>query len=133
MSEKIDILLIEDEPNIAEAVRFILTRSGWRVGTMWDGLGAMAAIRADRPRLVILDLMLPGRSGHEILTDLRADPDRNLAGTLVLLLTAQGQAAQTQAAQSALQPGQRGICADAVLSKPFANDDLRALVQRLLG
>lgn len=128
MSRQIDILLIEDEPNIAEAVRFILTRAGWQVGTLSDGSGAMDAIRLDRPRLVILDLMLPGRSGQEILTDLRADPDRALAGTAVLLLTA-----QDSAAQMAMRGGQGVARPDAVLAKPFANDDLRMQVQRLLG
>ena len=125
MSQKIDILLIEDEPNIAEAVRFILARAGWQIEAVADGAAAMAAIRAGRPRLVILDLMLPGRSGHEILAELRAEPDPDLALTPVLLLTAQG-----HAAQAALQ-GAAGV--DAVLPKPFANDELRALVQRLLA
>lgn len=122
MSEKIDILLVEDEPNIAEAVRFILTRAGWQVQVIADGAEAMPAIRATRPRLVILDLMLPRRSGREVLAELRNEPDRTLAATRVLLLTAQGQAADTA----------RLTEADAALSKPFANDDLRALVQRLM-
>ncbi|MFV0300392.1 MAG: response regulator transcription factor [Paracoccus sp. (in: a-proteobacteria)] len=122
MSDRTDILLVEDEPNIAEAVRFILTRAGWAVATVGDGAAAMAAIRATRPRLVILDLMLPHRSGREILAELRGETDRALAATRVLLLTAQGQVADTA----------RQAEADAALSKPFANDDLRALVQRLM-
>lgn len=122
MSDRTDILLVEDEPNIAEAVRFILTRVGWAVATVGDGAAAMAAIRATRPRLVILDLMLPHRSGREILAELRGEADHALAATRVLLLTAQGQAADTA----------RQAEADAALSKPFANDDLRALVQRLM-
>lgn len=125
MSHKIDILLIEDEPNIAEAVRFILARAGWQIEVLADGAAAMAAIRVGRPRLVILDLMLPGRSGHEILAELRVEPDPDLAATPVLLLTAQG-----HAAQAALQGG---AGADAALPKPFANDELRALVQRMLA
>jgi DNA-binding response OmpR family regulator len=123
VSDRTDILLVEDEPNIAEAVRFILTRAGWRVEVIADGAEAMPAIRALRPKLVILDLMLPHRSGREILMELRREPDRALAATGVLLLTAQGQAADTA----------RLAEADAALSKPFANDDLRALVQRLMA
>lgn len=113
-----DILLVEDEPNIAEAVRFILSREGWSVALHADGAGVLDVIRATVPRLVILDLMLPNRSGAEILADLRADAA--LAATPVLMLTARGNAA-TAAAQ-----------ADGLLAKPFANADLRALVRRML-
>ncbi|MBU3028944.1 response regulator transcription factor [Paracoccus marinaquae] len=117
----LDILMIEDEPNIAEAVRFILGRDGWQLQLHADGLGGIEAIRQARPRLVILDLMLPHRSGAEILADLRSDPDAALAATPVLMLTARGQTPEL-AAQ-----------ADAVLGKPFANDDLRAQVRRMLA
>lgn len=117
----LDILMIEDEPNIAEAVQFILTRDGWQVALHDDGLGGIEAIRGAKPRLVILDVMLPHRSGAEILAELRGDHDAALAATPVLMLTARGHAA--------LELPQ----ADAVLSKPFANDDLRAMVRRMLN
>lgn len=120
MPHTLDILMIEDEPNIAEAVDFILTRDGWRLALHADGEGAMQKIRQERPRLVILDLMLPGRSGGEILADLRADSDTELAGTPVLMLTARGQTPEI------------AVNADAFLSKPFANDELRTLVRSLL-
>lgn len=116
-----DILMIEDEVNIAEAVRFILSREGWQVALHADGAGAVEAIRHHRPRLLILDLMLPNRSGTEVLADLRADPDAGLAATPVLMLTARGQV-DDAAAQ-----------ADHVLSKPFDNADLRAIVRGMLG
>lgn len=121
VSDQIDILLIEDEANIAEAVRFILIREGWRVAAIRDGASARDAIRAARPRLLILDLMLPNRSGHDILAELRADPDEALARTRVLLLSAQGRPIDIAASAGA----------DATLAKPFANDELRALVRRL--
>ena len=115
---QMDILMIEDEPNIAEAVRFILSREGWQVGLHSDGAGGIEAIRAAQPRLVILDLMLPNRSGSEILADLRRDPA--LADTPVLMLTARGQA------------GDAAAGADAMLTKPFDNADLRDQVRRML-
>ncbi|SNT74381.1 response regulator transcription factor [Paracoccus seriniphilus] len=115
-----DILMIEDEPNIAEALRFILTRDGWQVQLHPDGIGGIEKIRDARPRLIILDLMLPNRSGAEILADLRGDDDPQLASTPVLMLTARG-----QGADSAQQ-------ADVVLAKPFANDELRATVRQFL-
>ncbi|AUH35151.1 two-component system response regulator [Paracoccus tegillarcae] len=111
--------MIEDEPNIAEAVCFILVRDGWRVATVSDGAEAMRSLRERMPRLVVLDVMLPNRSGDEILTELRADGDAALAATPVLLLTAQGRPATE--------------LADAILAKPFANDDLRALVRRMIN
>lgn len=121
MSQTVDILLVEDEPNIAEALDFILSREGWRLVTEPSGTAANAAIRRHRPRLVILDLMLPGRSGTEILADLRAEPDPALAATRVLMLTARGRAEDAA-------PG-----ADAYVAKPFANADLRDLVARMLN
>ena len=117
----LDILMIEDEPNIAEAVRFILGRDGWNLSLHADGQGGIEAIRRHRPRLVILDLMLPHRSGAEILADLRQEDDAGLAATPVLMLTARGQTTDG-AAQ-----------ADAVLAKPFANDEVRAVVRRMLA
>lgn len=116
-----DILIIEDEPNIAEAVRFILGRDGWTVALHHDGQDANERIVTHRPRLLILDLMLPNRSGAEILADLRSSADPALAATAVLMLTAQG--ARPDIADQA----------DAVLTKPFANDELRQLVRRLLA
>ncbi|RNF33555.1 response regulator transcription factor [Paracoccus methylarcula] len=116
-----DILMIEDEPNIAEAVRFILTRDGWHLALHDDGEGGIEAIRDQRPRLVILDLMLPNRSGSEILSELRGEGDPGLAATPVLMLTARGQTAEATTQ------------ADAVMAKPFANEELRAQVRRMLG
>ncbi len=83
------VLLIEDEPNIIEAISFILSRDGWTVHTHADGASAVDRVRQMPPDLVILDVMLPGRSGFDILSELRADPlTRDLP---VMMLTARGQ------------------------------------------
>ncbi|WBU57336.1 response regulator transcription factor [Paracoccus sediminicola] len=122
MASETDILLIEDEPNIAEAVRFILSRDGWRLAHWPEGSAALDRIAALRPRLVILDVMLPARSGLEVLASLRADP--NLAATPVLVLTARGGG------------GRNGVSvegADRFLAKPFDNDALRDMVREILG
>lgn len=113
------LLLIEDEANIAEAIRFILSRDGWDVRLHADGADAMAKLRAQMPDVVILDLMLPGRSGLEILAEMRADPD--LAQTPVLMLTARGQERDREAAARA--------GATRFLAKPFANADLVACLR----
>ncbi|PYF08611.1 response regulator receiver domain-containing protein [Rhodobacter viridis] len=120
MAEK-HVLLVEDEPNIAEAIRFILTRAGWNVTVEASGIAALARIAALRPTAVILDLMLPGRSGLEILAELRADAD--LGATPVLMLTARGQGRDREAAAAA--------GASAFLAKPFANADVLAALEAI--
>ncbi len=115
------VLLIEDEPHIAEAIGYILTRDGWTVAAHRDGLGALDAIRDVRPDVIVLDVMLPGRSGFEILADLRADPD--LRRIKVLMLTAAGLNADRE---TALRAG-----ADDFMSKPFANAELVAAMRAL--
>ena len=117
------VLLIEDEANIAEAIRFILSREGWQVFVLGQGAAALATVQDYQPDLVILDLMLPDISGLEILTALRAGA---ATSTLpVLMLTAKGQGRDREAATRA------GV--SAFMTKPFANADIRAAVRDLLG
>lgn len=115
------ILLIEDEGNILEAITFILSRAGWEVQGHGNGATALDAVRRVTPDLVVLDVMLPGRSGLEILRDLRADAAT--ADLPVLMLTARGQAKDRE---TALELG-----ATAYLTKPFSNADLVATIDRL--
>lgn len=115
------ILLIEDEGNILEAIGFILSRAGWEVKGHGNGATALDAVARLRPDMVVLDVMLPGCSGLEILRALR---DSAETATLpVLMLTAKGQAKDRE---TALEMG-----ADAYLTKPFSNADLLATVARL--
>ena len=115
------ILLVEDEGNILEAITFILSRAGWEVQGHGNGATALDAVRRVTPDLVVLDVMLPGRSGLEILRDLRADAAT--ADLPVLMLTARGQAKDRE---TALELG-----ATAYLTKPFSNADLVATIDRL--
>ena len=106
------VLLIEDEPNIAEAIRFLLTRDGLRVSHAAEGAAALVLLRHDPPDLLILDHMLPGMSGLEILTAVRADPEsRDLP---VMMLTARG-----RDREMAEQAG-----ADRFMTKPFSNAEM---------
>ena len=93
------VLLVEDEPNITEAIRFLLIRDGWTVDARSDGTDAVDVIRAARPDLVILDVMLPGKSGMDILRDLREIDE--LRGLPVLMLTARGQSRDREMAEKA--------------------------------
>lgn len=115
------VLLIEDEPNIAEAIRFLLTREGWQVEIHGDGETALQAILSIRPDLVILDVMLPGRSGMEILRDLRQLED--LADLPVLMLTARGQSRDRDMAEKA------GV--SRFMTKPFSNTEVLTAVRDL--
>jgi len=117
------VLLIEDEPNIIEAIRFILKREGWRVETHYDGTSAYSKVVDSRPDVVILDVMLPGRSGFDILRDIRADAGLN--GLPVLMLTAKGQVKDRELAER--------IGASRFMAKPFSNTEVLASVRELTG
>lgn len=116
------VLLVEDEPNIAEAIRFILTREGWEVAVESDGAAALGRVAELKPDLVILDLMLPGMSGLEILTALRANP--LISHVKVMMLTAKGQGRDRDAAERA------GV--SAFMAKPFSNAEMRSQVRTLM-
>lgn len=116
-----NVLLIEDEPNIIEAIRFILTRDGWQVHTHSDGTDAVDVIRENRPDLLILDVMLPGKSGMDILRETREIED--LSGLPVLMLTARGQSRDRDMAEKA------GV--SRFMTKPFSNAEVLAAVRDL--
>ena len=115
------VLLIEDELNILEALRFILHRAGFTVGTHSDGATALEAIRKKTPDVVILDVMLPNRSGFDILRDLRSHENTRLLP--VLMLTARGQKKDREMAES--------FGASRFMSKPFANSEVLDAVRQL--
>ena len=117
------VLLVEDEPNIIEAIRFILSRDGWRVDTHSDGMTAVDAVRARRPDLVVLDVMLPNRSGYDILNDLRGDPE--FKELPVLMLTARGQKKDRELAEQ--------LGASRFMTKPFSNGEIIEAVRALVG
>jgi DNA-binding response OmpR family regulator len=116
------VLLIEDEPNICEAIRFILMRDGFTVSVLAEGRDAEAQVRVQRPDVLILDVMLPGRSGYEILAALRADPETQALP--VLMLTARGQSRDRAEAER--------VGATGFMTKPFSNADILAAVRALV-
>lgn len=115
------VMLVEDEPNIIEAIRFILSRDGWDVMAHSDGKTAADKVAGAVPDVLILDAMLPGRSGFDILKDLR---DRPETATLpVLMLTAKGQGKDRAMAE------QYGV--NKFMTKPFSNAEVLASVKAL--
>ncbi|MEK9570923.1 MAG: response regulator [Paracoccaceae bacterium] len=112
-SEK-SILLIEDEQNILEALSFILRRAGWIVYTHSNGNDANEVINKLKPAVVVLDIMLPGKSGFDVLRDLRSsEVDQK---TPVMILTARGQEKDRDAAKI--------LGADLFMTKPFVNSEV---------
>ena len=117
------VLLIEDEPNIIEAISFILSREGLAVETHSDGATANDKLRQALPDLLILDVMLPGKSGYDILRELREDP--TTAKLPVLMLTARGQTRDREMAERA------GV--SAFMRKPFSNAEMLEQVRALMA
>lgn len=119
----LDVLIAEDEPSILESLEFILKRAGLSCSTVTDGESALEAVRRLRPRVVVLDVMLPKRSGFEVLKQIRADP--LTSGQPVLILTAKGQQQDRRIAMD--------LGADSFITKPYANAEVVGEVRRLLG
>ena len=117
------VLVVEDEDNIAAALDYLLTREGYAHERVASGADALPRIRAKRPDLVLLDIMLPGVSGYDICAHVRRDPTRS--GVKILMMTARGSAVERKRGMD--------LGADGFISKPFELKALREEVRRLLG
>jgi len=116
------VLVVEDERDIAALVAYHLTKEGYRVRTAEGGLEAIEAAAAERPDLLILDLMLPGFSGYEVLSELRRRPQ--LEDVPVIVLTARREEADRV---KGLELG-----ADDYVTKPFSPRELVLRVNAVL-
>ena len=119
----VKILIADDEPNILISLDYLMKREGFTVTVARDGQEALDALRREKPRLVLLDVMMPKKTGFEVCQELRAD--EAIKDTLVLMLTAKGR--ETDVAKGL------GVGADAYMTKPFATKDLVAKVRELLA
>jgi DNA-binding response OmpR family regulator len=117
------ILIADDEANIVVSLEFLMKREGHRVSIARDGDAALAAIRELRPDLVLLDVMMPGKTGFEVCQAVRGD--ESLAGVKILMLSAKGR-------ETDLAKGQ-ALGADAYMTKPFSTRELADKVKALLG
>ncbi len=116
------ILVVDDEPDITALVAYHLAKAGYRVSTAANGPDALKAAREERPDIVILDVMLPGVSGYDVLAELRRREETKDVG--VILLTARRE-----------EPDRiRGLSlgADDYLTKPFSPAELALRVNALL-
>lgn len=122
-ARKAEILVVEDEDNIAVALNYLLTREGYSQTRLATGAGAVDLIRERKPDLVLLDVMLPEVSGYDICQTVRADPD--CADVRILMMTARGSAMERR----------KGLAmgADGFISKPFELKELREEVRKILA
>ena len=117
------ILVADDEPNIVISLEYLMKREGYTVLVARDGQEALDMIARDRPDLVLLDVMMPKKSGFEVCQAVRASEE--LQSTKILMLTAKGR--ETDLAKGLAQG------ADAYMTKPFSTRDLAHKVAEMLG
>ncbi|SDX85778.1 Response regulator receiver domain-containing protein [Allochromatium warmingii] len=116
------ILIVDDEPNIVISLEFLMMREGHEVHVARDGEAGLLAVRAQRPDLVVLDVMMPKLDGFSVLAAIRADAE--LAQTRVLMLTAKGREAEREKGLT--------LGANAYMPKPFSTRELVDKVKELL-
>ena len=112
------LLVADDEPNIVISLEYLMKREGYDVLVATDGNQALETIRREQPALVLLDVMMPGKTGFEVCQAVRADPA--LEGVRILMLTAKGRDTDVS----------KGLAlgANAYMTKPFST---RELVQKV--
>ena len=116
------MLIAEDEPSIVAAVEFLLRRSGYDVHVARNGEEALELVESARPDLVLLDVMMPVKSGYEVCRRIRERPDSH--SIKIIMLSAKGRDAEVSKGLS--------IGADIYITKPFSTRDLMAKIDGLL-
>jgi DNA-binding response OmpR family regulator len=117
------ILIADDEPNILISLEYLMKREGYAVSVARDGAEALATLRRERPTLVLLDVMMPTKTGFEVCQEVRADDE--LKDTLILMLTAKGR--DTDVAKGL------ALGANDYITKPFSTKELVQKVRELLA
>ena len=117
------LLIADDEPNIVISLEYLLKREGYTVVVARDGQEALDAIAAHRPDLVLLDVMMPVKTGFEVCQEVRAN--EALQHTKILMLTAKGR-------DTDMTKG-LALGADAYMTKPFSTHDLVQKVADMLS
>ena len=117
------ILIADDEPNILISLEYLMKREGYSVSVARDGAAALETLRRERPTLVLLDVMMPTKTGFEVCQEVRADDE--LKDTLILMLTAKGR--DTDVAKGL------ALGANDYITKPFSTKELVQKVRELLA
>jgi DNA-binding response OmpR family regulator len=117
------VLIADDEANIVTALEFLLQRSGYEVKVAPNGDEALRQVEAFAPHLVLLDVMMPGRSGYDVCQRIRQRPE--WAGIKVVMLSAKGREVEVSKGVS--------LGADLYITKPFSNAELVSQIAALIG
>jgi DNA-binding response OmpR family regulator len=117
------ILIVDDEPNILMSLEFLLKKEGFQIDTAGDGDAALDKVRSFAPDLILLDVMMPKKSGFEVCEILRADSA--IRQPHIIMLTAKGR--DTEQAKG------MALGADAYMLKPFSTKDLVAKIREFLA
>ena len=117
------VLIADDEPNIVTSLEFLMRKSGYQVEVARNGDEVLALVESFGPDLVLLDVMMPRRSGYEVCQKMRERADwRHIK---IVMLSAKGREAEVSKGLS--------LGADAYVTKPFSNRELIAKIGELLG
>ncbi len=116
------VLIADDEPNILISLEYLMKREGYEVSVARDGQEAIDAILRERPDLVLLDVMMPVKTGYEVCHEVRAI--ESVKDTLILMLTAKGR--ETDLAKGL------ALGANAYMTKPFSTKELVSRVRAML-
>src|SRR6476646_8782744 len=117
------VLVIDDSPTLPKVVQLVLTKAGYQVQTAPDGEAGLAAVRASRPDLILLDFVMPKMNGYQFCRELTADP--KLRDIPVILMSAKGD-----------QVGERFVKVMGIvdyITKPFSPEAITAVVQHTVG
>ena len=117
------VLIVDDEPNIVTSLEFLMRRCGYEVAVARNGEEALALVASFLPDLVLLDVMMPIKSGYDVCRALRESPDT--CHVKIVLLSAKGREAEVSKGLS--------LGADAYVTKPFSSRELTRQVGELLG
>jgi two-component system, OmpR family, alkaline phosphatase synthesis response regulator PhoP len=116
------VLIVDDEPNIVTPIEFLMRQRGYETRVARDGDDALSEVESFHPDLVLLDVMLPRRSGFEVCQKLR---DRGWADLKIVMLTAKGRDIEIEKGMA--------LGADAYVTKPFSTGELVARVSEMLA
>jgi DNA-binding response OmpR family regulator len=117
------VLIVDDEPNIVAALDYLLQRSGYEVRSASNGEEALREVESFAPDLVLLDVMMPQKSGYEVCQRIRERAD--WSRIKIVMLSARGREAEVNKGLS--------LGADLYITKPFSNAELVASIGELLG
>ncbi len=117
------ILIVDDEPNIVMSIEFLLKKEGFSTETAGDGEAALEKVRSFAPDLMLLDVMMPKKSGFEVCEIIRADPSQHQPR--IIMLTAKGR--ETEQAKGL------ALGADAYMLKPFSTKELVVKIKEILA